>query len=80
MKTSYFSLSLFLVGCRILVPQPRIEPKLSKVRVQNPNHWTCQGMPLVGNFYVQQLLTKNLAPLPSVFFSSSLCLSSLFML
>lgn len=68
----FTSLSLFPVGCGILGPQPRIEPKPSKMRAQNPNHWTCQGMPLVGNFYVQQLLTNTW---PSYRLSSSLPLS-----
>lgn len=34
-----------LCGCRILVPNPEIEPEPSAVKMQNPNQWTCRGFP-----------------------------------
>ena len=30
---------------QILIPQPGIEPKLSAVRAQSPNHWTTREFP-----------------------------------
>ena len=33
-------------ACRILVPQPGIEPAPSAVRVQSPNHWTAREFPV----------------------------------
>ena len=33
--------------CRILVPQPRIEPSPLCVRLWGPNHWTTREFPLV---------------------------------
>ena len=31
------------VACRILVPRPGIEPMLSAMKAQSPNHWTARG-------------------------------------
>ena len=33
------------VECRILVPQPRIEPMPTKLRAQCLNHWTVKEVP-----------------------------------
>ena len=35
-----------LAACRILVPQPGIEPMPPAVEAQSPNHWTAHGIPL----------------------------------
>ena len=43
-KSLFIYFWLYHVACRMLVPQPGIEPRLSAVRVQSPNHWT-QGIP-----------------------------------
>ena len=32
-------------ACRILVPQPGIEPRARAVKVQSPNHWTARELP-----------------------------------
>ena len=33
------------VACEILVPQPAIEPMLSALEMQSPNHWTAKEVP-----------------------------------
>ena len=36
-------------ACRILVPQPRIQPPIPGSESENPNHWTTREFP-VGTF------------------------------
>ena len=33
-------------ACRILVPQPGIEPRPLAVKVPSPNHWTAREVPV----------------------------------
>ena len=42
-------LQLHPAACKILVPQPGIEPRPSRVEEQNPNHWTARE---ILDFYV----------------------------
>ena len=37
--------------CRILVPQPEIEPGPSAVKAWNPNPWTTRELPAIVIFY-----------------------------
>ena len=39
------------VDCRILVPQPRIEPRPTAVKVPSPNHWAVREL-RPWNFYI----------------------------
>ena len=32
--------------CRLLVPQPGIEPRPLTVKARSPNHWTTRGIPI----------------------------------
>ena len=41
----YDCFCLCCMACRILVPQPRIEPAPPGVEVQHPNHWTTKEFP-----------------------------------
>ena len=43
---------LCLVACRILVPQPGIEPRPSAVKAQSPNHWTAREFPSFYFFFL----------------------------
>ena len=43
---------LFQVACRILVPQPGIEPGVPAVRVPSPNHWTAGEFPCLPSLWV----------------------------
>ena len=41
----FFSFFSFWIACRILVPQPRIEPILLAVEALSLNHWTSREVP-----------------------------------
>ena len=43
-------------GCRILVPQPGIEPMLPVLGLQNLNHWTTREVPWLEVSYTQKKL------------------------
>ena len=52
----YFYLSVLFFGlrraaCRVLVPQPGIEPALPAVEEQSLNHWAARGFPAVFFFF-----------------------------
>ena len=42
MKIDEGFLAEMCVACRMLVPQPKIEPLASAVKVQSSNHWTSE--------------------------------------
>ena len=47
----FFPFSFFLfwpqqAACRILVPQPMIEPVPPAIEAQSPNHWTAREVPV----------------------------------
>ena len=42
---SFFFFSLDVPACRILVPQPGIEPKLTALEEWSLNHWTTKEVP-----------------------------------
>ena len=43
----YLFFWLHCVACGILVPRPGVEPRLSAVKAQSPNHWTTRAFPQV---------------------------------
>ena len=45
-----------LCDCRILVPQPEIEPGPSAVKMQSPNQWTCRGFPRLSELLIIHFL------------------------
>ena len=59
-KTTHNFLSFFFffgcaAACRILVPQPGIEPVPPAVEAWSPNHWTTREVPIqrsYGNIYM----------------------------
>ena len=51
-----FCFCLLPVACRILVPQPRIEPTPPAVEVQSLNHWTIRKVP---HFILDALMLKR---------------------
>ena len=80
----YFLFRLCPVVCRILVPQPRIEPTPSAVEAQNLNHWTVREVPVCFFFIPGQeipcLAMNSICPrmgARTVPFALSLGLSSL---
>ena len=46
----FFSLGQRHGASRILVPQPRIEPRPSAVKVQSPNHCTAREFPILSQY------------------------------
>ena len=44
------------VACGILVPWPGIEPRLSAVEIQSPNHWTAREFPQI---YISNSLSSS---------------------
>ena len=47
---NFFCCWLRHVACRILVPQPMIEPRPSAMKARSPNHWTTGKFPEVTNY------------------------------
>ena len=41
----FFCVWWYQLACRVLVPQPGIEPKSPTVEVQSLNHWTIREFP-----------------------------------
>ena len=48
-------------ACRILVPQPRIQPMSPAVKGQSPNHWTTRELPLVSSLLLFLLVAAAAA-------------------
>ena len=44
-KETFFGAMLHSLGCRILVPQPGIEPTPPTVKARSPNYWTPREFP-----------------------------------
>ena len=44
-KIPFFFFLLYHMACRILVPRPGMEPRPTKVKLPNPNHWTTREFP-----------------------------------
>ena len=45
------------MACRILIPQPGIEPMLPAVEAQSPNHWTTREVPCL--YILNRLLSRT---------------------
>ena len=52
----FFFFMAVLCDCRILVPQPEIEPGPSAVKMQSPNQWTCRGFPRLSELLIIHFL------------------------
>ena len=48
-KPLFIYLWLHYVACRMLVPQPGIEPVPPALEVQSSNHWITRGVPQITN-------------------------------
>ena len=49
-KTSFFFFWPCHMACRLLVPQPGLEPGPSAVKASSPSHWTAREFPKTSFF------------------------------
>ena len=70
MAISFQYILAVLHGCRILVPQPKIEPVISPVEAWSPNHWTARKVPRYISCFTcsNQLSWSLLSTSPVIFF------------
>ena len=63
-KPSFFFFKLCPEACRILLPQPGIEPALPSLEARGPNHWTAREVPfhplILGVLKLWDLMPNNL--------------------
>ena len=57
----YWLCQVFIAACRILVPQPRIEPWPPALRAHRLNHWITREIPTVDTFKSSYLWASQVA-------------------
>ena len=68
-KDFFFIFWPHAVACRILFPQPRIEPVPLAVEAQSPNHWTAREFPKIKDLKTRKLRLSKFKWLAQVYIS-----------